>query len=194
MQDMNKIVEKYIRQCEEIIKQNDVAKARKMQEIIISALKCEIIDIDENLDEGFFSISGSGRDPNYIENIEKINSRLEVFLAQLSKIKKQDEDKSISILLNNNNNNNNTNNNINNNMDLIFKKVKEEIENNEFMSEEEIKEVLEKISEIEAISKSDEAKNKKWFKLRPTMEWLGTKGVSVATAILGLITAILKMK
>ena len=41
---------------------------------------------------------------------------------------------------------------------------------------------------------SNEAKNKKWFKLRPTMEWLGTKGVSVATTILGIITAILKMK
>ena len=36
------------------------------------------------------------------------------------------------------------------------------------------------------------SKIKKWFKLRPTLNWLGTKGLTVGTTILNLITAIIK--
>jgi hypothetical protein len=36
-----------------------------------------------------------------------------------------------------------------------------------------MKEVLSKINEIEKISESDEPNNKKWFKLKPMMQWIG---------------------
>ncbi|HEY8891021.1 MAG TPA: hypothetical protein VIM70_12280 [Clostridium sp.] len=93
---------------------------------------------------------------------------------------------------NNNDNNNITTNNIN--IQLEFKEIKEMIQNNGSLSEEEIKEVLLKIDEIEEVSKSEEPINKKWFKLKSIMVWTATKGIAIAAPILNLITAILKYK
>lgn len=198
MYDIKEIIEGYIKECDQIIESKDASKAKDLQDTIIAALNSEIPTIKKNLYFDWNMVhNGKGNPDNYISNLKKIKDKLLVYLATLNSKKGNTNGINISLDNSSNNSSNNTNNNTNttnNNLEILFEKAREEVENNESLSEEEINEVLEKIKEIKEISESDETKNKKWFKLRPTMEWLGTKGVSVATAVLGLITAILKMQ
>lgn len=200
-EDIKKLVDGYIKECNQIISKQDQSKAKILQGRIIAAFESQISGIDKELDFDWQDLNDTGCShyTNYISNIDKLKCKLEVYLATgCTNQNKPYTDKSLNIALdnssNNSNNNSNTNNNTNeNSLKLMFEEAKKEIENNEFMSQEEIKEILEKINDIEKISQLDESKNRKWFKLRPTMEWLGTKGVNVAITVLGLITAILNM-
>ncbi|HFC9286150.1 hypothetical protein [Clostridium perfringens] len=202
MSEFKKIIKDYIHQCDIALEINNENLIDSLVDKIIAIFEVDIPDIKKGQECNIIDLNGDGY--SYIadkrKNLILLKNKLEAYSAKLNdgiiNNRTMENKEGVNLVVNNTNNNinNNTNNNTNNNLEILFKKAKEEVENNESLSEEEINEVLEKIKEIEKISESDEAKNKKWFKLRPTMEWLGTKGVSVATAVLGLITAVLKMK
>ncbi|MDU3646203.1 MAG: hypothetical protein E7G16_12855 [Clostridium perfringens] len=202
MSEFKKIIKDYIHQCDIALEINNENLIDSLVDKIIAIFEADIPDIKKGQECNIIDLNGDGY--SYIadkrKNLILLKNKLEAYSAKLNdgiiNNRTTENKEGVNLVVNNTNNNinNNTNNNTNNNLEILFKKAKEEVENNESLSEEEINEVLEKIKEIEKISESDEAKNKKWFKLRPTMEWLGTKGVSVATAVLGLITAVLKMK
>lgn len=174
----------------------------ELQNEIITEFEEDIVSIGQAIVKKKRYINES-KVEEYIENLKRIRTKLKSYAENLSieekkmnDLQKQLPNISIVNTNNNNNSNNNANNNTNdNNADIkvLFDEVRSKIEKDEYMSEEEISEVLEKINEIEKINNENEPNNKKWFKLRPTMEWLGTKGLTTATAILSLITAILKM-
>jgi hypothetical protein len=197
---MKELTQKYIEQCENVIKSNNRDSAKKLQSNIIAAFESQIKEISRDLDFDWPDINDMGYDHygDYISNIEKLKCKLEVFLATgcLNQNEKQ-FDKSVNIKLDNSSNNSSINNNTNNNTNdvdfkLIFNNARKETEDNESLTEAETQEVINKIDEIEEINKLDESKKKKWDRLKPTMQWLGTKGISVATTVLNLITAILK--
>ncbi|EDT22161.1 hypothetical protein AC1_1088, partial [Clostridium perfringens B str. ATCC 3626] len=200
MSEFKKIIKDYIHQCDIALEINNENLIDSLVDKIIAIFEVDIPDIKKGQECNIIDLNGDGY--SYIadkrKNLILLKNKLEAYSAKLNdgiiNNRTMENKEGVNLVVNNTNNNinNNTNNNTNNNLEILFKKAKEEVENNESLSEEEINEVLEKIKEIEKISESDEAKNKKWFKLRPTMEWLGTKGVSVATAVLGLITAVLK--
>ncbi|WP_283697145.1 hypothetical protein [Clostridium perfringens] len=202
MSEFKKIIKDYIHQCDIALEINNENLIDSLVDKIIAIFEVDIPDIKKGQECNIIDLNGDGY--SYIadkrKNLILLKNKLEAYSAKLNdgiiNNRTMENKEGVNLVVNNTNNNinNNTNNNTNNNLEILFKKAKEEVENNESLSEEEINEVLEKIKEIEKISESDEAKNKKLFKLRPTMEWLGTKGVSVATAVLGLITAVLKMK
>ncbi|NRY60647.1 hypothetical protein [Clostridium beijerinckii] len=197
---IKEITERYIEECNQVIMSHNKEEAKKLQLRIVAAFQSLIEGIDKNLDEDWLDISGDGCDyyGDYVSNIDILKCKLEVFLATDCVNKNKPYiDKSLNISLDNSSSNSSVNNNTNTNtvdLSIIFKVARKEIEENESMSEAEIKEVIDKINQIEDISKIDESKNKKWFKLRPIMEWLGTKGLVVGTTILNLITAILKFE
>lgn len=188
------LAKKYIKECTDIIDSNDRSSAIELQTSLVATFEGYIMGFGKNLDYDYEGIAG-----DYINNIRILKCKLEAFLATgcliTTSIQKADAG-GINITNNSHANNSNTNT-LNNslvlNIDILFDETRKMIENNESLSEKEIEEVLEKIKEIEDISKLEKSKNKKWFKLRPTMEWLGTKGVAVATAVLGLISAIIKV-
>ncbi|MGL4108335.1 hypothetical protein [Clostridium sp. LP20] len=200
---MKALVRKYISECEDIIANNDQDKAAEEQISIIAAFGNYIDNIESGLTKNMKNPM-TGEYINrvvYLSNIRMLKCKLESYLASGFKANNKDysigESKNIgnsTNTINIDNRNNNSNNNSNNiEISVLFEDARKSIEENDSLSEEEIKEALERIKEIEDISKLEENKNKKWFKLRPTMEWLGTKGVAVATAVLGLITAVIKM-
>ena len=179
-----------IEKCNEILEKKDIESAKKYINIIVGTYGDYISGIKDGLQ--LYNLY-SKTPPDYLENIEILKRKLEVFAANgctpTHRFKSSDLNKAISI----NNNNANTNTNTNTiDLKISFEQAKNAIESDESLSEEEIKEVLEKIEEIEVVSNSNEPRNKKWFKLKGIMGWLGTKGVSVATTLLPLITEIIK--
>lgn len=94
---------------------------------------------------------------------------------------------------NSTNTNNNTNSNTNTvDLKAMFKDARDLIEDDEALGEEEVKEIIDKINEIEEVSEEDTSKPKKWRKLKECVGWLSTKGVKVATTVMPLIMKILE--
>ena len=184
---MNNVIKDYIFKCDEVLDAQDSIQAEKLIDKIISVFGNQIKDIEHGLDT--YSHYLGEREYDYLGDIEKLRGKLSLLFAQTRK----DEQRSFNkpgIVVNNNNTNTNRNT-VNVDVSVIFQKARGDIETNESLSELEIQEVLQKINEIEEIYKSKDSINKKWFSLRPTMEWLGTKGLTIATTILNLIRAVL---
>ncbi len=78
---------------------------------------------------------------------------------------------------------------VNNNVtvNVTFEQVREEIEDMAALSREQTDEILEKINELEEISKESSSKKAKWEKVRPIISFALDKGVDVAIAILSLV-------
>lgn len=184
---MRRVLLEYINKCDEILELKDIAAAKEISQTILSVFS-NIPGISDGL-----STFGYGGADDYLGDVEKLRDKLRVHRSQLSNTAKTSE-KYSKIVVNNQNNNSNTNTNTNTNIldiSLMFQQARKEVAENEALSEQEINEILEKINELEDINNEKDHKNKKWFKMRPTMEWLGTKGLATATCILNLITAIL---
>lgn len=187
---MNNVIKNYIFECDEVLEAQDSPKADKLIDKIISVFGNQIKNIEQGLDS--YSYRLSEREYDYLGDIEKLRDKLYLLLSQSKKNEPRSSERP-GIVVNNNNTNTNTNN-VSVDISVLFQKAREDIESNQSLSEQEIQEVLAKIDEIEKVSKSSDPQNKKWFKLRPTMEWLGTKGVMIAIPILNLITAMLAAK
>ncbi len=182
---MDDVIRDYISQCEEVLESKDLQKADKLINKIVGMFESQIINIDQGLDS-YTSYLGNHQ-IDYLGDVTILRDKLTLYLAQGKKKEQKIKNKSGIVVHNANADSNSKTVNL----PALFQNTRNKVENDESLSEREIKEILEKIDEIEEISKSKDPKNKKWFKLRPTMEWLGTKGLSVAINILNLITAIL---
>lgn len=192
------LFDEYIEKCDDVLSLQDIIKAEELELEIVNTFESYNKSIDNNLTQNLPTLDGGYYElANYLYNIKILRSRLNGYKAiELTKKANNEirEDRGINITnVNQNTNNNDNKTNIDINIDLLVEKAIKNIENNESLPEDDIKEVIEKIKEIQGISKSEESKNKKWFKLRPIMTWIGSSGLSVATEILGLITAILNL-
>lgn len=85
----------------------------------------------------------------------------------------------------------NTQINISNNnsiqVTITFDTVRSQIGDMTSLSNEETKELLEKIDELETIINSSEKKKTKWQKVAPIIKWLADKSFDVAMTVLPLI-------
>lgn len=71
-----------------------------------------------------------------------------------------------------------------------FAEVKNKIENMSSLPDNEIEDILAKITELESISNSSDRKSKKWEKAKDIIKWVADKGVDVGIALLPLIMQI----
>ncbi|WML33220.1 hypothetical protein [Clostridium sp. OS1-26] len=181
-----------IERCQQVLEKKDIGEAKKLLEILLGAYSDYIPGIRNNLD--FYSYHYSSP-VDYLGDIEKMKRKLELFLGNGCVVNNGQANGNIQINNTNDNNNANTNTNTNTNtidLNVLFDETRQKIENDETLGEEEIKEILERIDEIKVVHESGEPRNRKWFRLRELMSWVGTKGLVVGTSILNLITAILK--
>ena len=207
---MEEIILKDIRRIEDIGVDSD--NARLLQKELVSKYRNDIPNIEKDLDRGYLAINGgTGRCPNYIQNVINLKAKLEVLLAKIREKKKQPKEQpvpNVSFVTNNNNHNNSDNHssNINNNnlsnnnnnsntvdVKLLFEEARNVIEDDISLGEEELQEILAKINELEQLNNSDEKPREKWEKAKGAMTWLFTKGPKVATTILPLITEVIKL-
>lgn len=77
-------------------------------------------------------------------------------------------------------NNTNTNNNTNNISIMSTEKIKEIIEDNSYIGDEEKKELLKMLEEIDDLKQSKESKTKKWNKAKLILSFIIDKGADIA--------------
>lgn len=120
---------------------------------------------------------------NNLKNMyEKMNIFMNLGFMGLDK----DENRSIPLLQINNNNQNTME------VNLTFEQLKEKAENLTSVNDEEIDEILNKITEIEEICKTNDRKAKKWEKIKNILIWIMDKGVDVAIQLIPSIITNLK--
>jgi len=150
----------------------------------------------KNIHNGLTSYA-SYLETDYLKDLGLLKRKLEFYLAEVKDGRYNEKPSKPGVVVNNSPINNNKNENINVNQiqidfELMFAQLREEIANNELLSEEETSEILVKVNEIEEISKSSISRKEKWGKLRGCLNWLGTKGVDIGLKILPAILTILK--
>lgn len=75
-------------------------------------------------------------------------------------------------------------------INISFDTVRREIENMSALPDAEIREILSRIDELEAIVKSSERRSKKWENAKEIIKWIADKGVDVGIALLPLLLQI----
>lgn len=82
--------------------------------------------------------------------------------------------------------------NVHNNIgvNITFEQVYNQIEEMTSLTDEQTREVLDKLSEIKEIVESSGTRKSKWEKIKPTLKWLADKSCDVGIALLPLILKI----
>lgn len=73
------------------------------------------------------------------------------------------------------------------NISISFEEARQKIEDMTALSREQTDEILEKINELEKISKENTSRKTKWEKVKPIIAFALDKGADVAIAILSLV-------
>ncbi len=120
-----------------------------------------------------------------LQNVIFIKEKLELYMATLIREKEIESSRQSLVSINNTNNNSNSMN-----FNVTFTYARSKIENMTSLAEKEIKEVLEKVDELEKIVESQERRSSKWEKASDIIKWIADKGVDVGIALLPLLLQI----
>lgn len=114
--------------------------------------------------------------PNQVaDNLRLIKSKLETFRFQMNAVEVSDTP------------NTQVNVTTNVNVNITFDQVRAKIEDMTSLTDEQTKEALDKVSEIETVVKGEGSKKSKWEKIKPILTWLADKSFDVAMTILPLL-------
>lgn len=141
---------------------------------------CENLGFDYNL------ISDSSLRHNLVNMKYKLEGYVQDFDIRQTSMTSQ----SINYYNVNTNHNENTNTS-NIKISLDFKQIEDQIINMESLTNEETKEALEKLKELETIYNSNDNKKKKWEKLKKILLWIADKSVDLAITYFPVIVKIL---
>ena len=116
-----------------------------------------------------------------IDNLNQMKPKLEAYALGWNMSKKSSPSSSTTTP--------NVNVTVNNeiNISITFEQVREKIEDMTSLTDEQTKEALEKVSEIESVVKGEGSKKTKWEKIKPILTWLADKSFDVAMTILPLL-------
>lgn len=132
------------------------------------------------------------RTEELIDNLKNMIGKLEGYKRDIEldvyKIMNGSSNRNINVY--NTNTNTNTNNNINNNK-VDFSALEKHIINNETMTDEQTKEALLYLKELQTIFESKESRKNKWEKAKKIVGWLLDKGVDVAISYLPAIVSMI---
>ena len=133
-----------------------------------------------------FDIDALGYD-SLIENLEMMKAKLEGLLFDFnSKNDCSHPSPDFNLTVNNNNQNSNTNNNTID-IHISFDKAREQIENMTALSREETDEIINRINELESLSKDKASRKNKWERIKPILKFALDKGIDIALVILTLV-------
>lgn len=109
------------------------------------------------------------------DNLEMMKAKLETFRFQMNVV-----DTSVAP-------NTQVNVTTNVNVSITFEQVRAKIEDMTSLTDEQTKEALDKVSEIESVVKGEGSKKSKWEKIKPILAWLADKSFDLAMTILPLL-------
>lgn len=155
----------------------------------IIAVANKSIKTDVDLDWGF-------KEENTIDYtvVEGIVRKLRVYAQDILESKKTPSKKSStpSVVINNNPSISATASaNVSVDISAIFEDARQKVED-EGLPDIQTQEILEKISELEVIAKSQESKGKRWVKAREVMRWLVEQGIAVANILIPVLSEAIK--
>lgn len=207
MKSLSEIVNRQIKECEEVLETNNYHEINKLARSLFSLYRIDVKPI--------YSIGVNKSSNEFGETeLRKIRDSLELYLAKemLALEKEKCRGTSLSVASNSESNNQNpitltdvakvsdsgnSTNTITNivKLDLksIFDNARKVIEDDEALGEEEVQEIISKINEIEEIGNEDTSRPQKWRKLKDCVTWTSTKGVKIAMQVMPLIMKVLEM-
>lgn len=182
----------YINKCDEVLVSEDIQEAERLQTKITGIFGGMIPKLDEGLDEWYCE----GDNVDYLCNIEVLRGKLDIHLAAKGEylvVNSTKVDRSINLnnTLKDSGNSTNTNTNtLTNTVDIKaeLSKVREQIEADEVLGDDDKEEINEKLDEIEAVMGEDPTNNEKWKKLKGVVNWVTTKGYKIGQMLMPLIT------
>lgn len=128
---------------------------------------------------------------NEIENIKIIKGKLEYMLNRIDNPDLyKDSSKSSGIKISNINNNTNSNSIY---LNMSIEDIKENIDENTYLSDAEKSELLKKLDEIVELQKSKETKSKKWDKAKKILSFILDKGADIAIMYIPQILSAISM-
>lgn len=110
-----------------------------------------------------------------IDNLSMLKAKLEVYLMGMNAISLPEP---VSTTVN-------ISNNIN--IEVTFNRARAQIEDMTALTDEQTKEILGKITEIENTLNENGSKKSKWEKIKPVLSWLADKSFDVAMTIIPLL-------
>ena len=108
------------------------------------------------------------------ENLDMMKAKLETYTFQMNAVMEETPAQQINVTTNVN-------------VTVTFEQVRSQIEDMTALSREQTDEILEKINELEEISKEKSSRKTKWEKVKPIIAFTLDKGADVAIAILSLV-------
>ena len=115
---------------------------------------------------------------NVVDNLRIIKAKLETYQFQINAVSLPVPTTQVNVTTNVN-------------LSLSFDEARQKIEDMTALNQQQTDEVIEKIDELEAISKEDIPRKKKWEKVKPILAFALDKGADIAIAIM---TLVLQMK
>ncbi|OXX83005.1 hypothetical protein AVM15_14000 [Paraclostridium benzoelyticum] len=190
MEELIRVIDEDIKMCDDVLKDGNISEMKNIYRTMFNKYL------------NYVKFNGWGwNNRSDKDNLISLKGSLEVYKGKLKYDFDMEKQKGLNLSLNNTANikdsaniTNNNSNNITNTVDLevMFDNARNIIEEDEALGEEEIKEIMNKIKEIEEIGKEDIPKSSKWRKVKGCMGWVGTKGVKVATTVIPLIMKIIE--
>lgn len=181
---MKQEIKKDIQFCEELLKK-DYIEGKEFSNII-----GKYKTIYNNFSDGFKNYASfvGARGPNQIENLRILKSKLEVLLIEIENPEYyQKKSGTQTFNFHNSNNNINNNNNTNSNsvsIDMTLEQIRDNINENTCLGEEQKEELLLKLNEIEELQKSNESKTQKWNVAKGILKFIVDKGADIAIMFL----------
>lgn len=175
---MKREIKKDIDICDELLKKDYVASNE------ISNLIGKYKTIYPNFSDGFknYATAGGSKGPNYIENVKILKSKLELLAIEIENPVNYQQGNNKQIF---NVNNSNTNTNTNNiSINMTYEQIRDNINENTYISDAEKEELLNKLNEIEELKDSKESKKDKWFKAKDIVKFVIDKGADIAIMFL----------
>jgi hypothetical protein len=173
--DFKRIVDEDIKRCREASENGCKDDLRYLYHSLVSKYSPVIADFN-----GFFySLSYDESGENTRKNIRIIEEKLLLFKAMGYENLDHNSEHNLVV-----------NNTINNSVDITFDSVKSQIENMGALTQPEIDEVINKISQLENIVNSSTKRTQKWESAKGIIRWIADKGVDVGIALLPLLLQI----
>ena len=142
--------------------------------------------VSESL-EAFNMIGAIQVDENMVNGI--INKLRNYGMAVLSQPASTNTKPNPSVVINNNNTNTATAS-ANTDIKITIEQAKQQVEDAGF-SDQQYKDVMDKLAEIESIGKSADTKGSKWKKAKEILKWCAEQGIEIAKIVLPLLPQML---
>lgn len=173
MSKYKNMIREDIKKCDVLINEG---KATVMDEnCIVAKYIMDYPNFREGMYEHFYE--NNNEKYNNIDNIKMIKAKLEYLINRIDNPDLYIEKNAKTININSTNNNS-----ISNKIEIDFsiEDIKEKIEENTYLNEDEKEELLKKLKEIEDLQKSKESKSKKWNVAKGLLKFIADKGADIA--------------